>query len=987
MKTRVSSSALCAVAATAVQVLGASHAARANDGIFPAAPAAKASIDFDGRGFMINGRRTFIASGSLHYARVPRALWRDRLLRFKRAGFNTVQTYVFWDFNEPQEGKIDFTGDGDLDAFLKLAKSLDMYAVVRVGPYVCAEWESGGYPIWLRFKPGVKVREDNAEFEKYVDRFWDKLIPIVAKNQINRGGNVVMVQLENEHPNGWGTEMPNAYFRHLREKAIALGVEVPYFFSGLHHGSDPAGDRPWDSAGRENPWYTTEFWTGWYSDYGPMKPDRLRHFDRATWKILAYGGNGFNDYMLHGGSNFAYWNNNEDAASYDYGCGVGQAGDLRPIYYKQKRAAWFARSFQEILENSTNATDEFKGAAQNPSVHVSARRSASGSILFLDNPTNEEQTTTVLLGHTDQAASPTVTLEPGEFVPVVSDFVLRPGISLVRSTSRILGIVTQGDTTTIVAHGKSGAPLDLRFHTDQAAMVLSGGAIHQAGGNMIDVSGSIANGDPVQIEFAAGGHKVRVLAMTSDLADHTWFVDAGGQPYIVSGPAYLSDATLVGGKLQITAETPWQQGAAQKVTAYGEGLAAIPLRAGSPPAPHSSQLALTAWQTRRAAEPVRADLNDSAWFTTADPQPMGADGDITADAWYRTTLSVPASGQYTLRVGSMRDRTSAWLDGLKVANTQIRGNGITLDLTAGKHRLAVFAAHDGRDKLFPYVGPIDKIDAKGLTGPAVLQRTEGSVAISGWRWVKAANANEETPPPADAPGWADYAAASDVFDRRAGDAWFIAKLPAQSVAGTGALLHFEGVDDRATVFINGRNVMRHDGWSEAFDVPTDGLLHDTGDNVVAILVHNNDGIGGISGPVGLVKIAFSKTVSGWKLRGGPGDPMVATGWRPLSGAGIAEPTFFRTSFRAPAITEIGRHPIWRVITSGLSHGSVWVNGHNLGRYPEKVAVDGLYIPEPWLKPGDNSLVIYDEEGNLPTAVRITAEAAASRDIAQFVSKG
>jgi beta-galactosidase len=115
--------------------------------------------------------------------------------------------------------------------------------------------------------------------------------------------------------------------------------------------------------------------------------------------------------------------------------------------------------------------------------------------------------------------------------------------------------------------------------------------------------------------------------------------------------------------------------------------------------------------------------------------------------------------------------------------------------------------------------------------------------------------------------------------------------------------------------------------------------------------------------------------------------MVATGWRPLSGAGIAEPTFFRTSFRAPAVTEAGSHPIWRVVTSGLSHGSVWVNGHNLGRYPEKVAVDGLYIPEPWLKPGDNSLVIYDEEGNLPTEVRITAEAAASRDIAQFVSKG
>ncbi|MDQ2686697.1 MAG: beta-galactosidase, partial [Armatimonadota bacterium] len=115
------------------------HATRADDGIFQPSAAAKPYIDFDGKGFLINGKRTFIASGCLHYPRVPRALWRDRLLRFKRAGFNTVQTYCFWDFHEPQEGKWDFTGDKDLDAFLKLVKSLGMYATVRVGPYVCAE--------------------------------------------------------------------------------------------------------------------------------------------------------------------------------------------------------------------------------------------------------------------------------------------------------------------------------------------------------------------------------------------------------------------------------------------------------------------------------------------------------------------------------------------------------------------------------------------------------------------------------------------------------------------------------------------------------------------------------------------------------------------------------------------------------------------------------------------------------------------------------
>ena len=107
----------------ALTMLGPLPAMCADDGMFPAAPPAQAAIDFDGNGFLIHGKRTFIASAGMEYARVPRALWRDRLLRLKRAGFNCVEMYTFWNWHEPQEGKFDFTGDHDLDAFLKLVKS------------------------------------------------------------------------------------------------------------------------------------------------------------------------------------------------------------------------------------------------------------------------------------------------------------------------------------------------------------------------------------------------------------------------------------------------------------------------------------------------------------------------------------------------------------------------------------------------------------------------------------------------------------------------------------------------------------------------------------------------------------------------------------------------------------------------------------------------------------------------------------------------
>ena len=424
------------------------RAAKADDGIFPPAPVAKPFVEFDGKGFLIRGKRAFIASGSMHYSRIPRALWRDRLLRIKRAGFNTVETYAFWNFHEMQEGKWDFAGDKDVNAYLKLIKELGMYAIVRVGPYVCAEWDSGGYPVWLRFKPGVRVREDNPAFEAAVGAWYDKILPIVAANQIHRGGAVILVQLENEHPQGWGREMPNNYFKFLRDKALARGLEVPYFFSGLHHGHDPAGNQPWDSGSRTNPWMTTEFWPGWYDLYGSLAADQLRQYTRGTWKILAYGGNGYNFYMLHGGTNFATWNNDEDASNYDYGAAIGQTGDLRPIYYEFKRANLFAHSFADVLENSENATAQYRDMAAGSGLRVTARKSPAGTLIFLDNNTNR------IIAHGGMS------LRPGEIAPLVRYYKLLPDVTLAEANTRILGIARQGDMTTLVVYGypRSGDP-------------------------------------------------------------------------------------------------------------------------------------------------------------------------------------------------------------------------------------------------------------------------------------------------------------------------------------------------------------------------------------------------------------------------------------------------------------------------------------------------------------------------------------------------
>ena len=958
----------------------AAQAARANDGIFPPAPAAAPYVNFDGRGFLLNGKRTFLASGGMEYCRVPRALWRDRLLRLKRAGFNTVEIYNMWNFHEPKPGQFDFAGDHDLDAFLKLVKAMDLYAIVRVGPYVCAEWDSGGYPVWLRFEPGVRVREDNPQFEAAVDRYWEKLIPIVAANQVNRGGAVILVQLENEHPSGWGTEMPNAYFTHLHDKAVALGLQVPYFFSGLHHGSDPAGDDPWSSQGRTSPWFTTEFWSIWYDHYGQKQAD-VDAYDRRMWKVLAYGGNGLNFYMLHGGTNFGYTNDDEDTSSYDYGAAIGQAGDLRPTYYRFKRAALFARSFQSVLEDSDNASDAYKSAATDAGIRVTARTAPAGTILFLDN--NGKAPIKTQMKEADGTLFPVsgpLTVAPGQIVPVVKDYALLPGVTLERAAN-VLGVQTQGNVTTLVAYAPAGDSVEMRFRLASPATAMGNASILSPDRRTATLL-SVAHDRPQVGSFRVGAQTVRVVAVSTALADRTWFVD----DKVIIGPEFVGDVKAQGGRTSLTSESP--TGLVTDALVFGADMAPghlLPMgsNTSTPPAP-----ALSAWQVRRGDAEAQTGYQDAPWKASADPLPMGADGDSSAYAWYRTTVNTPKAGMYSLQFAAAGDWLSVFVGGRPVVSGLAK-RPVSLSLPVGISSMAILAAHYGRPKLFGALGPIGTVDVKGLAGPVVLAAGGGhSLAVVGWR-VKNDNAPDKANPPADTAGaaWRDAKLGEDAFGRKRGFAWYRTTLP--SLPGDHRRLHFEDVDDNATVYLNGKQVAAHEGYGTPFDAPLDTAWSAAGPNELAVLVQNTDGTGGINGTVSLETVAAGDetTVQGWKMRGGLDYPAADAHWDGSAGSQLeGAPAFYRTSFDAAPPAEIGPHPILRVTTTGLSRGFVWLNGHNLGRYPERIPVDGLYLPECWQKKGRNELVVFDEEGHSPAQVKIRVEQAASRVVVPMAEK-
>ena len=970
-----------------------------NDHMFHALPAAKNFSDFDSKGFLINQKRTFLVSAGMEYARVPHQLWRERLLQLKRGGFNCIEVYTLWNFHEPTEGKFEFDGDQNLDQFLTLVKELGMYSIVRVGPYYCAEWDQGGYPIWLRFKPGVRVREDNAEFEKYVDRFFDRLLPIVMKHQINKGGSVILVQLENEHPKGWGTDMPNDYFKHLQNKSLAMGLELPYFFSGVHHATDPAGNGLLDDPKRPNPWFSTEFWSVWYSQYG-AKPTDAPLYDRRTWKIIAHGGNGYNFYMAHGGSNFGYTNNDEDAASYDYGAAVGQAGDLRPIYYTFKRAGYFARSFQEILENSTDAAAAYQYLTQDTTIKVSARASEAGTLIFLDNPADHQLTKTV----TPQGLPPfTINLLPGEIRPIVHRFTLNDKVVLNWGLSRIYGVVKQHNTTTILVEANAGDQVYLSFAAAQKAVVKAGD-LKVSGRNITLNTVFKPAGIPSLYLFKTGEQWVRILVMEKAATDKTWITEETGKQAIVTGVSYLGETKLSSAGFSAAATYPLTTFNTDQESTFPDTNAMLYLEDGvkqlvpefglSNEAGLAQQSGLTSdiakntipdtlihftrWENKDASVFASSAINNKKWLTSENPLQMGMDGNLTNSAWYRTKFNAPTAGKYTLQTDG-GDRAMVFVDGKMTANWKIRSGELSLNLTKGNHDLAFFTAHDGRDKLVSYLGPITEVDKKGLSGLTLIKKGGPFIStLENWYFTSApdAIAIKNGPPLLDTLKTAKYKIGADAFGLKEGYGWFQTIIKAQP--GQSKLtISFKSTDENATLFINGKKVLRHEGWNNPFEYKISDVALLAQPIELSVFIENISNEGGIDQPVKVNAIGTATLLTGWSMKGGvdPDDATVA--WKTLAGTdALSGPQFYRSTFSLPKPGN--RRLIWRVHTNKLGHGSVWVNGHNLGRYPEKLGDIGLYIPEPWLKDGQNDIMIYDEDGKNPGKVKIIMESAASK---------
>ncbi|XP_066318182.1 beta-galactosidase 4-like [Miscanthus floridulus] len=306
------------------------------------ASAANAAVSYDHRSLVINGRRRILISGSIHYPRSTPEMWPGLIQKAKDGGLDVIQTYVFWNGHEPVQGQYHFADRYDLVRFVKLVRQAGLYVHLRIGPYVCAEWNFGGFPVWLKYVPGIKFRTDNGPFKAAMQKFVEKIVSMMKSEGLFewQGGPIIMAQVENEFGPmesvvGSGAK-PYAHW--AAQMAVGTNTGVPWVMCKQDDAPDPVINTCngfycdyFTPNKKYKPTMWTEAWTGWFTKFGGAVPHRpVEDLAFAVARFIQKGGSFVNYYMYHGGTNFGRTAGGPFiATSYDYDAPIDEFGLLR----------------------------------------------------------------------------------------------------------------------------------------------------------------------------------------------------------------------------------------------------------------------------------------------------------------------------------------------------------------------------------------------------------------------------------------------------------------------------------------------------------------------------------------------------------------------------------------------------------------------------------------------------------------------------------
>jgi len=998
-------------------------------------------FDASERRWQIPGQPRLLLSAEFDYARLPRELWRERIILARLAGFNAVTIPVFWGFHEPQPSRFLFDDQRDLGQLLDICGRENMWAIVRLGPHLDGDWELGGLPPWLLARM-VHPRTYDREFLTATDRWFDKVIPLLASKQIQKGGSVILIEVE-ANPEGKPSRVNPDYSNRLCERARSLGIEVP-----IVRAQNEGGNKPFAYSLSEGPYV------------GPDKRAVLRLGKARPWGeddamldrsmeaagLLARGARWLDCRSVFGGTNFGFQAAEGLPTCHDCGAPVGEAGDLRSSYFSLKQMLWLARGLERILAESQPERMSITaiGGQRFPAWRHS---SATGEVLFVESRPGAAQSATIALGDTSSTIE-RIEFEPRGLWPIVRNWILSDTVTVEASAAKLFHVGRVGNHRLLVAVVSPGEKRAIRFRTTRQPRFDFGSEAFAAtsGGCALTIAGS--DNDGLHDFCFTAGESVHVIAASEPMFAQTWpLTTAQGNAVLIGGEALFDVETessgvtqLVVGSTSLPAECriyadEVRVASSRGTATFAESQGCWIVRSGSaektPPPPPQ----LGRWQQRDDNQDAQRSCDVSTWTIGSQPLTIEHLPSPTASAyvWYRTTLDVPAFSTYTLRLGGIGDRATAFVDGWCLgALDGALTDEMTFRLPSGPHVLSLLVEHDGRDELQRDAWPIPDHCFKGLCAPAVVLAGEMRALIPFWQFVinnrgpdevrriAFSNSTEEN--------WQVLGPGPDDMNHQRGFAWYrFGGDPQQPrvcyfVPPQGVMeIRVPGVDDRAWVYLDGHMIGTHDDprRGRVIRIPdTLPVRHEKTSHSLALLVENQSGPGGVGGAVqvGLtqreaeishgpwwMRVGLTGEREGWFLPSqltaadatwsdvttptrqtvvrwyrtcfeysGPGHPNLPAG---QPGQAIHELPLEKERDKIVAPTD-ERAETFFLHLGSLQRGVVWLNGHCLGRY-RNVGYDaerGLCLPSCWLE-RENWIVVAETDEGLPEGLFLTRDPA------------
>ncbi|MDR3741243.1 MAG: beta-galactosidase [Terracidiphilus sp.] len=379
-------------------------------------PLAPHSFRVQDGSFQLDGKPFRIISGEMHYPRIPRAYWRARLRMAKAMGLNTITTYVFWNVHEPSPGVYDFSGQNDVAEFIREAQSEGLYVILRPGPYVCAEWEFGGYPSWLLKDHSIVVRSADPKFTEPTRRWLLRLGQELAPLQMVNHGPIIAVQVENEY-GSFGDD--HAYMEQIHHDLLEAGFSMFVLYTADGADELPKGSLPelpavinfgpghaktefakLQKQRTQGPYMNGEYWAGWFDHWGEKHhtTDARQQTDELAW-ILQQGFS-ISIYMFHGGTSFGWMNGansngknyEPDTTSYDYDAPLDESGRPTPKYFL----------FRDVIAKATGITPP-PVPSVDPPIAIPAVKLAQSTSLWRNLPDRVRTDRLLTMEDLDQA--------------------------------------------------------------------------------------------------------------------------------------------------------------------------------------------------------------------------------------------------------------------------------------------------------------------------------------------------------------------------------------------------------------------------------------------------------------------------------------------------------------------------------------------------------------------------------------------------------